>query len=256
MFGFTKRRRDKLRAQPVPPEWLTTLRAEVPYFNRLTAADQAELLGHVHVFLAEKSFEGCGGFEMTDEMRLMIAAQACVLLLHRDTEYFSALQSVLVYPHAFVVDTIQQRSGKLVLRGEEVRMGEAWVCGVVILSWDGVLRGVDNDHDGHNVVFHEFAHQLDMENGDADGFPYVQDREFQERWTEVLSEEYAQLVRDTDVSRPTIIDYYGAKNPAEFFAVTTECFFEIPHRLRKYHPELYEVFSAYYAQDPATYFGG
>jgi hypothetical protein len=248
MFGiFRRRRRERLRSQPFPPEWDAILLKNVPLYGRLDEANRRELQGHIHVFLAEKHFEGCGGLELTDEIELTIAAQACLLLLHRETDYYRRLITVLVYPHAYVARRVKSLGGGFVLEGKEGRLGEAWADGVVVLSWDDVWAGAADIHDGHNVVLHEFAHQLDQEDGAADGAPILDRRSQYVAWARVLGAEYERLRR----GRKSALDRYGATNPAEFFAVATECFFEKPAQMRKKHPELYEELKEYYRQDPA-----
>src|SRR6478752_6069903 len=239
MFGFFKRRRrDRLRSTPLPTSWLAIIDKNLPMFERLTEADQRELQGHVQVFLAEKYFEGCGGLSLTDEIKVTIAAQACLLLLHRDTDYYSRLITILVYPSAYLASSAEPIGAGAVLEGQEVRLGEAWKTGVVVLSWDDVRDGSLDLRDGRNLVLHEFAHQLDMEDGAADGTPLL-DRRQHRAWAVVLGDEYERLRRDCVLGRSTVLDKYGATDPAEFFAVATECFFETPERLKRRHPELY-----------------
>jgi Mlc titration factor MtfA (ptsG expression regulator) len=251
MFGlFKRRRREWLRAQPFPPAWVSILETNCPFYQGLTAEDRRELLGHIRVFLDEKHFEGCGGLELTDEIKVTIAAQASLLLLHRETDYYRRLITILVYPGAYVARGIEAIGGGAVLEGDVARLGEAWTEGVVVLSWDDVRKGASDIRDGHNVVLHEFAHQLDQEDGAADGAPILEHRTRYVAWARVLGAEYEQLRRDSERGRRTVLDEYGATNPAEFFAVATECFFEKPARLQKKHPELYEELKAYYRQDP------
>jgi MtfA peptidase len=253
MFGwFKNRRRERLRSQPFPPAWLAVIKKNVPIYNRLPQADQEELQGHIQIFLDEKYFEGCGGLELTEEIKVTIAAQACLLLLHRETNYYPRLITILVYPHAYVAKSLEPIGGGVVLEGETVRLGEAWKSGVAVLSWDDVSRGASDLHDGHNVVLHEFAHLLDHEDGSADGAPILEHRSQYVTWARVLSDEYDQLRRDTELGHTDVLDQYGATNPAEFFAVATECFFEKPIQLRRKHPQLYEELKRYYRQDPAT----
>ena len=173
-------------------------------------------------------------------------------MLHRITDYYPRLDTILVYPSAFVVETKVRGLGPIEVEGEEVRLGEAWQRGVVILSWNSVRQSFLNPRDGYNVPLHEFAHQLDMENGAADGLPAMEDGELRARWPEVLSAEFSKLTDDLNHNRPTLIDEYGEKSPAEFFAVVTELFFERPAALKRRHPQLYEVLQVYYAQDPAA----
>lgn len=171
MFESRRRRRERLRSEPFPDAWEATLRRNAPLYGRLPEDDRRELRGHIRVFLAEKRFEGCGGLELTDEIKVTIAAQACLLLLHRETDYYPRLITILVYPSTCVAHARQPIGGGVVLEGEVARLGEAWKDGVVVLAWDDVLAGASGLHDGHNVVLHEFAHQFDREDGTADGAP-------------------------------------------------------------------------------------
>lgn len=252
MFGWFKHwRRKQLRVQPFPEAWLTIVEKNVPIYHRLPPDDQKELQGHIQVFLAEKYFEGCGGLELTEEMKVTIAALACLLLLHRQTDYYPRLITILVYPNAYVARSVEQRGGGVVEEGESVRLGEAWMGGVAVISWEDVRRGASDASDGVNVVLHEFAHLLDFEDGLADGTPPLADRGQYVTWARVLEDEYHQLRRDAALGRESVLDHYGATNPAEFFAVATECFFEKPVPLRRKHRELYEVLKTYYRLDPA-----
>jgi len=246
-----KRRRRRLRAAPFPDAWRGVVERNFEMFHRLPAADRAELLGHMNVFLAEKTFEGCGGLEMTDEIRVTIAAQACLLLLHHDDpHYYPDLYTILVYPHAYVARAKEILPGGIVVEGTSARLGESWVRGCVVLSWDDVRRGASDVADGHNVVLHEFAHQLDQEDGTSDGAPILDRRSQYVAWARVLGDEFEKLRRSAERGTRTDIDTYGATNAAEFFAVVTEAFFERPRSLHKRHPELYEELAMFYKQDP------
>jgi MtfA peptidase len=251
-FLFKKGRRDKLRQEPFPAEWRAIIAKNVPYVAHLSEEDEKELEGHIQVFLAEKNFEGCGGLELTDEIRVTIAAQACLLLLHRDTDYYPDLESILVYPHAYVARDTRQKLGGTVVVGDQARLGESWVSGCIVLAWDHVKSGASNIHDGHNVVLHEFAHQLDAEDGDMDGAPQLETRSLYSAWAHTLGAEYTDLLERIEAHRPSDIDGYGATNPAEFFAVLTETFFEQGAKLKRKHPELYAVLADFYRQDPAA----
>ena len=237
-------------AKPVPPEWTEIIHKNVPYVEGLSPDDQSELHGKMQVFLEEKSFEGCGGLEITDEIRVTIAAQACVLLLHRDTKFYPKLSSILVYPHAYVSKGLHQKGAGIVMDGPQGRLGESWEQGAVVLSWDDVLRGAADVHDGHNVVFHEFAHQLDQENSGGPGAPVLPKRSMYLAWARILGHEYDELLDDLKHNHKHLIDGYGATNPAEFFAVVSELFFEKPKQLKKRHPELYGQLQLFYQQDP------
>jgi hypothetical protein len=216
----------------------------------LDADEQHRLRDLVQVFIAEKHWEGCGGLELTDEIRVTIASQACLLLLHRDTDYFPELDVILVYPHAYVAKTSAYFAGGLSVDHRQARLGQS-AAGVVVLAWDAVRRGARDVDEGHNVTLHEFAHQLDQEDGAADGAPVLESRAMYTAWAHVLGDEFAHLVDDVDKQRRTDIDAYGATNPAEFFAVVTEMFFERPELLRRRHPPLYEQLARFYRQDPA-----
>lgn len=252
MIFLKQWRRNRVRKRIFPAEWLRIVERNVPYFGRLTEEDRKELLGHVLVFLAEKHFEGCGGQELTDGIRVTIAAQACVLLLHRETDYFPKVESILVYPHPYVARRVERDPDGLVHEQAEVREGESWDRGTVVLSWDEVSRDASGLGQGRNIVLHEFAHQLDQESGKADGAPLLPHRSMYADWAKVMEREYRKLKRDLKYHQRTLIDPYGATDPAEFFAVVTECFFEDPLEMRGRHPELYEQMRLFYRQDPAA----
>lgn len=253
MFGFfARRRRERLLASPFPAEWLAIVEQNVPWYTSLSVADRAELLGHMRVFLEEKRFEGCNGLELTDEIRVTIAAHACRLLLHRETDVFPRLITVLVYPSAYLAKAVEPIAGGGVLEGEQVRIGEAWKDGVAVLSWSDVRESAKGLTFGRNVVLHEFAHILDMEDGAADGTPILPGRDRYAPWIAVMEDEYERLRRDSHLGRYSVLDDYGATNPAEFFAVASEAFFEKPTVLAKRHPELYAELRAFYRQDPAA----
>ena len=196
MFGLKHRKRERIRRRPFPSAWLDILERRVAYYRLLTPEEQAELRGHIQVFLEEKRFEGCGGLEMTDEIRVTIAAQACILLLHRETDYYPRMQTVLVYPHRYLANHKQRVAGGTVIEGVHTRLGESWYRGPIVLSWDDVLGGAADIHDGHNVVFHEFAHQLDSESGSNEGAPLLPRRSMYIAWARVLGHEYEQLIDD------------------------------------------------------------
>ncbi len=251
MHLFREAHRRALKERPFPPAWTEIIRRNVPYLSALTPGEQHELQGLIHIFIDEKTFEGCGGLEMTDEIRVTIAAQACILLLHRETDDFPRLHSILVYPHSYRAASVRPGPGNLVIEGEDVRLGESWQTGSVVLAWDAVRGGAADMHDGRNVVYHEFAHQLDAEDGTVDGAPALPHRAMYTAWARVLGAEYEQLIREVHQRHRTVLDAYGAANPAEFFAVATETFFEKPLQLAERHPELYEELKLFYNQDPA-----
>ena len=254
MLGFfKKRRRNRLRATPVPASRLQIIRRNVPIYGRLPQEDQRELEGHVQVFLTEKQFEACGGFELTEEALVTIAASACVLLLHRKTDYFARLITILVYPAPYVANSVKPIGGGVILEEEQIRLGEAWKSGVVVLTWTELQSMAQGLNHGNNLVLHEFAHQLDMEDGAADGTPVLERSSQYASWSRILEWEYERLRRDSAMGRYTVLDKYGATDPAEFFAVATESFFEKSLLLAKRHPGLYGELRGFYHQDPARW---
>jgi Mlc titration factor MtfA (ptsG expression regulator) len=254
MFGLKRRRRQRLRRQAFPARWSTAIQTNVPYYHLLTPAEQVELYGHVLILMHEKRFEGCGGLSVTDEIRATIAAQAAILLLGRETDYYPKLRTILVYPTKYIAETARRLPGGMIIEGPEARLGEAWYRGALVLSWEDVLRGAANPADGDNVVFHEFAHQLDSESGANEGAPDLPTREARASWARVFEHEFRQLIEELHLGHPTVLRPYAATNPAEFFAVATEYFFELPYALRTRHPALYREMAAYFHQDPARRF--
>ena len=251
---FKSRRRARLRAQPVPAEWRAIVERNLPVFTRLTPDDQAELLGHTQVFVAEKHFEGAGGLELTDEMRVTIAAQASLLLLHRETDYYPELVSIIVYPSGYTATEDRHIGHGIWEEGAEDRLGHTGQrLRALVLAWDSVRHGAAAPMDGENLVLHEFAHQLDFENQRSDGTPALESRGDYLAWARVMSAEFEALRDATDSGVPTLLDGYGATDPAEFFAVATEVFFERPRALRKLHPALFDQLQRFYHQDPTTY---
>ena len=255
IFEFLKQqRRRRLRARTFPKSWLKLIQRHVVFFSRLSPGDRAELLGHVQVFLNEKRFEGCGGFEITDEVRVTIAAQACLLLLHRETDYFPGLRTILVYPFTYMVQEDHQVGEHVWEEGTVSRLGETGRrMGSLVLAWGAVKHGAADPSDAKNVVLHEFAHQLDYENHAADGVPTLATSEEQLAWSEVMRSEFASLRVADESGIPTLLDTYGATDPAEFFAVSVEAFFERPWALRARHPKLYAELRRYFNQDPVEY---
>lgn len=255
MFGIRQRRRRRLRGVPLSAAEWSAIDARVPYVKALGAADRAELAGAIRILLDEKRFEGCGGLAITDEIRLVIAAQAAVLLLHRATDYYPRLRTILVYPHAYAAPTATALPDGTVVEGVQGRLGESWHGGALVLSWSDVLEGAADPHDGRNVVFHEFAHRLDGEKGPMDGAPTLGAPARYRAWARVLGAEYEHLVAELHRGYAALIDGYGATSPPEFFAVVTELFFERPDALKRAYPELYAELAAFYRQDPAQHGG-
>ncbi|MBT8045179.1 MAG: zinc-dependent peptidase, partial [Verrucomicrobiae bacterium] len=202
-----------------------------------------ELEGLMHVFIHEKSFEACGGLEtVTGHMQRVIAAQACLLLVNRKHDYYRKLRSILLYPTAYKA---KDEHGE-----ESVRLGESWHSGSVILAWESVIAGGRNEEDGHHVSLHEFAHQLDQVDGAADGVPELAGTGSYRAWSQVFSKAYKRFNDKVDRGKRTVIDDYGATNPAEFFAVATETFYEKPRQLKEEYPKVYQQLKSYYQVNP------
>jgi len=250
---FGEWRRQRIRRQPFPAEWRQILRRRVPYFRALPADLQLQLKKRIQVFLAERPFIGCAGLEVTDEMRVTIAAQACLLVLNRRGESFANLRQILVYPGPFVVDKLHADGSGVLQEQRQALAGESWTIGQVVLSWEDTLAGAETTGDGRNVVIHEFAHQLDQENGRANGAPPMAGKARRARWSRVLGAEFEALQQGLRDGRPMLLSSYGAGDPAEFFAVVSEVFFEQPGPLAAGHGDLYQVLREFYRVDPLSW---
>lgn len=247
-----KNRRSGFLATPMADEWLTCLRNNVALYASLTDLEKEKLRNDLRVFIAEKNWEGCGGITITDEIKVTVAAQACLLLLGIEHDYFSRVLSILVYPTAYRNPREHINRDGFVEEDRTGRVGEAWYRGPVVLAWDSVLKDAREATLGRNVVLHEFAHQLDFSDGLANGTPALRNPGQYIKWRSVMTAEYEKLIRDSEKGRVTFLDQYGATNPCEFFAVATEVFFTLPTQIQRRHPLLYKIFSEYYGQHPAA----
>jgi Mlc titration factor MtfA (ptsG expression regulator) len=237
-------------AAPFPEEWVPILESNIGVYRNLPMPLRLQLRQSIKQFLHQKHFSAAGGLEITDEMRITVAAQACMLQLNRNSALYPRLKYIILYPSAFVVTRSEMDGSGVVSHGRKGMLGESWQNGKVILAWDNVLHGARNFVDGSNVVLHEFAHQLDSETGSTDGAPLLAGASSYRSWAGALSEEFGDLQKDARFGRRSLMDHYGATNPAEFFAVATETFFEKPRRMATYHEELFEVLKSYYRVDP------
>ncbi|MDQ6961116.1 MAG: zinc-dependent peptidase [Mariprofundaceae bacterium] len=237
---------------PFPEGRLTTLQTNIALYQRLPNPLQRELQGLIQVFVHEKQFVGCGGLEVDDEMRVTIAAFACVLLLNRPHQSYPHFSAIYVYPDAYIVK-LNSWDGVVESENSDVLLGESWQRGLVVLSWQAVLHGVSDTLDGHNVVYHEFAHKLDEEGGAVDGVPLLANASHHQSWARTMSNAFEALREKSNKGEATVLDDYGASEPEEFFAVLTETFFEKPHQLKASHPALYDEVRAYYRLDPAAW---
>ncbi len=249
---LVERRRTRLRQRPFPAHWRPLLQ-QLPLVRRLPADLQLQLKAHMQVFLAEKPMLGCGGLELTDTMRVTIAAQACLLLLNRPCDYYPNLRQILVYPGAFVVNRQQAVGDGVMQELRQVLSGESWSQGQVVLSWQDVQADSADANDGRNVVIHEFAHQQDQENGQANGAPLLGSRRAYRQWSQVFGQEFAALQQRVARGHGGLLNEYGATNPGEFFAVASEVFFEQSQRLAHEHPDLFAQLRDYYRVNPLSW---
>ncbi|MDA0688920.1 MAG: zinc-dependent peptidase [Proteobacteria bacterium] len=240
----------RIERQPFPSEWQSIVERRLPFYRKLPGEQQQRLQNLIKRFLADHNFVGCAGLQITDEIRLTIAAQACLLILNMNGYAYHSLRSILVYPSTFIATREVRDDLGLVSTSHTALLGESWDQGKVVLAWDNVEHGVCNLEDGRNVVLHEFAHQLDSESGAVNGAPLLHTRGAYKSWTHVFQKEFEQLNFLKSHHHASLIDQYGASNPAEFFAVATETFFERPKEMATHHEELYRELRDFYNVEP------
>ncbi|MBD5781912.1 zinc-dependent peptidase [Pelagicoccus sp. NFK12] len=243
-------KKQKVISADFPEAWNAILLKNVPLVSKLPARFRERLETNIKLFIAEVGFEGQGGVQVTDEIRVTVAAQACLLTVGRENKRYPRLKNVIIYPSAF---TDSQRSPHYNSEKPIYRLGESWTTGTVILAWDSTRRGALNMHDGQNVALHEFAHQLDQEDGVGDGVPIFETQSAFAAWAAVFTKEYEIQVKKATKGHRSVLDHYGATNYAEFFAVSTEAFFEKPKQLKRKRPEIYKILKNYYHLDPITW---
>jgi Mlc titration factor MtfA (ptsG expression regulator) len=254
MFAFLKRRRRrKLLAEPFPAAWEGHLTEDFHQFTLLPEPLRVKLRDRMRVFEAEKYWEGVGGFEVTEEMRVVVSAMACVLTLsfEGDAALYPRVQTVLIHGDKYSRRARRRWAGGVVAEGDEWRLGEAWELGPVGLSWPDVVEGGIDPNDGFNLVYHEFAHALDMIGGAADGVPPLPTSDAERAWADTLGEELEDLRDQRDAGRGIPLDGYALTNEAEFFAVATESYLERPRLLRMKLPGVYELLDSFYRLGPA-----
>jgi Mlc titration factor MtfA (ptsG expression regulator) len=255
MLGwFTKHRRQKIIQSPFPSTWEAIVRRNVAYFSLLTPEEQSRLRDLIKVFIAEKEWVGCGGIDLTDEMQVTIAAMACLLILNISHDFYGNVETILVYPEDVVlperpIGFFETVTSPLEPIGPIT--GQAFEQGPLILVWDAVLQSIEEAGSGYNVVYHEFAHKLDMQDGIADGTPPLSNKIKYQDWAKTFSREYSKLLKDVAKGKRTFLDEYGATDETEFFAVATEHFFDQPVQMAKAVPDLYRILKDFYKQDPA-----
>jgi len=231
--------------------WVQTLKQSI-LLQSLTDEERQRLRTLTGRFLAHKSFTGVDGLEVTEAMKMLVAAQACVLILELDFSYFNGWVEVVLYPAAFYVERDMQDEAGVVSRQTQLLSGEAWSRGQVILSWQDVMHDTVRNHPGHQLVLHEFAHKLDARSGDTNGMPPLHRSMSRQQWADVLSHAYGRLLKRVEHHTHGYINDYAATNPAEYFAVLTEYFFTAPHILKKHCHHVYEQFELFYRQNTST----
>lgn len=248
---YPRWRRQRLLSRPFPSLWRQYITRYLPMAAGLSAQEYRRLQDMVTCFIDEKAWYGCDGFVINDEVRVAIAAQACLLRLHRSGPLFPRVRHILVYPDSFVVSKAMPDAAGLVRDEQRALSGEAWQVGKVILSWNDIVR--HRTADGHNVVLHEFAHQIDAEDGAMDGVPPLREP-LLSRWLAVVGPTFNELHYRVSAGLPTLLDPYGASDPVEFFPVATEMFFDRPHAIAQAHPDLFTVLCDVYAVDPRRWY--
>lgn len=249
-FWCKRRAFNQAMSRPFTPNEIQVIKKNWPIFDVLSPALQGQLAYNMKRFLYEKEFIGCAGLSVTDEIRLTIAFGASLLLLNRPHNFYPKLRWIYVYPGAFASQRDIRDENGVVTTQYKGMLGESWDNGRVVLSWYDVAEGAHDFSDGRNVVLHEFAHQLDHESGSTNGSPLHRNEEQAKLWAEVMAHEFIQLQHLVNNHQPSVIDAYGATNAAEFFAVSTETFYEKPVLLEQYHPQLFRIFCDYYCVDP------
>ncbi len=251
--GFFRRRyRERYTLEGLSEERKAIVN-EVALCHRLPDDLKEKLYGKIAIFLHEKEYEGCDGLEVTDEVRVTIAALACLLILNNDADFYPKLRSIIVHPHVYWSDHQVVVGGQVLEEEDVAKLGESWGSGSLVLSWSDTLADARRVHGHRNVVLHEFAHQLDQLNGVANGMPALESQEDYQRWEDVMNAEFQKLRRQVKHHEYHSIDEYGAENPVEFFAVITEAFFCNPVVTRETHPAMYRELAKYYKLDPVQW---
>jgi MtfA peptidase len=255
MFGFLfkNRRRQKLLNAPLRDEWRQIIDKNVAVYARLSLEQQQRLVQAVKVMAAERSFVGCQGLEITDVVKVTIAAQAALLLLGEESYYFDRVPTIFVYPRYQLARAVHDLTHAHLVQEDVPIDGQALEQGEIRLAWNEVQYGASDPADGENVVLHEFAHHLDSLDGEMGGTPPLPSRR-EHQWVAVFERELAAIRRDQDRGIETFLQEEAAESRAELFAYSTECFFEQPHELEEYHPELFGCLLSFYKTDPREWF--
>jgi len=251
LFFYQRWRRNRALQQPFPKRWRRYLRKQVPLYRHLSDDQKRHLERRVQLFLSEKTFYGCNGVEVDDRIRLTIAGHACLLILERSFSDYDDVSSILVYPDIYRAKG-KASDGLVVSTHNEIRAGEASSLGQVVLAWNQCQRAVSQPHSPHNVILHEFAHQLDYLDGTADGAPPLSGEQAR-HWQQTMTDAWDNLQHTLEHHHKAWLDPYGATEPAEFFAVLTETFFQQPKHLWHDQPEVYNTLRDFYRLDPMTF---
>lgn len=251
---LTYLKRKWIQRRPFPGRWQQVLNDRIPVYRRLPDKARDKLRSRMQIFLNEKLFEGCGGFSLTEEHQVIVAAHACMLILEEHSGYYPNLNSILVYPADYVAPVYEQGAGSVVREGWESRSGESWNPGNIVLSWNDIRRDLENPSDGENLIYHEFTHQLDYQYGLSSGIDPDGRTDSEDEWTLELARTYRTLVRKAQRRSHDVLDLYGATAPAECLAVAVECFMEKPEALRRHYPELYRHLTSFFGFDPGRLF--
>jgi len=241
-------RRRRALGRPFPDAWRELLTQSFAHWRTLDGEERRQLEDLIRVILVDKYWEATHGFTLTEEMRVLIAALASLVILGLDYDYYHRVTSIIVAPSTVTLAGDRPVGEGLYTSDREWIIGQAHYDGPVLIAWDAARRGARHPERGRNVVYHEFAHKLDMLGGSVDGTPPLESKAEYRRWVEVCQAEYERVRRGEGGE---ILDPYAAENPGEFFAVVTEVFFDRPLALQAEMPHLYAVFRDFYRQDPA-----
>lgn len=254
MFNWlTKKRRKRIIETPFPDSWEEIIQHNVAHYCMLDDDERSHLQDLIQVFISEKTWEGAGGLEITHEIQVTISAQACLLLLGLEHNFYQNVESIIVYPSTVI--SPQRQPGFFEntitpVEPEQPILGQAFRQGPVIIVWDAALRSGRHPEGGHNVIYHEFAHKLDMLDHTPDGTPPLRSSDEYRDWVQICSREYLRLRHDIKKGKKSFLNNYAGTNEAEFFAVATEQFFDQPRVMLNHAPDLYRVLQEYYRQDP------
>ncbi|PWN06265.1 zinc-dependent peptidase [Rhodohalobacter mucosus] len=252
---FQYLRRKWIARKPFPDSWKKVLEQKVPVWRRLPSAYREVLQQHIPIIIAEKNFEGCAGLDLTEEMKVIITAYACVPILEETANYYEDLQAILVYPDSYVAPVMEYNEGGVVTEGFEPRSGEYWGTGNIVLAWSEIEKTLQGEASGQNLIYHEFSHLLDDRYGLTSGVSDEGEIMREDEWTRTLAKAYRKHLSNMRGNRRSVLDEYGATSPAEFFSVASEAFFESADELFREMPDLYRILKDFYGLDPISWKG-